>query len=702
MRLKGYTIIIFVCLLYWSADSLWSYFSFEMNIKKLIFSEPASFVDPFLLKVSPYQIVSRLMVLCLFGAIGILIVEFLIRKNASERKIRESEEKFRTLVTNTEEIVYMIDKNGKFLLSQGKGLSAINLKPDEEVGQSVFDLYGDYPEIVNSVREALSGKSVTSEFLYNDGVYFRSRYTPYRNDEGEIIGIIGLSINITPQKKAEKALLESEHKFRLLTENSLDLIYQINNDGIIEYCSPSSIDVLGYQPNEMIGTNIIDYINEEFSHIAINALKQINSGESLNRFDLKLMKQNGSKIHTEINAVPILKNGKVVSIHGIIRDITSRKELEAQRHIIQKLESTGTLAGGIAHDFNNILGVITGNISYALSQENQEGERYEVLMDVQKGAKQAQDLTQQLLTFAKGGEPVKKIIHLNKLIIESSSFVIRGTQSRCDYHLSEDLWRVEVDSGQINQVISNLVINADQAMPNGGIIVIKTENVEVKTDTDLHLAAGKYVKISIQDQGTGILDKYIINIYDPYFTTKQNGSGLGLATTYSIIKRHGGHITVSSEVGKGTVFHIYLKASIESVPAIETTPNHIHAGQGKILIMDDQESITKMVARMLNQMGYETESALDGFEAVEKYRASYQSKNAFDLVILDLTIPGGMGGARTITKILKIDPNVKAIVSSGYSNDPIMANFEDYGFCGVLQKPYTKQQLSEMLNKVFI
>ena len=701
MRLKGYTIIIFVCVLYWSADSLWSYFSFEMNIKKLIFSEPTSCVDTFLLKVSPYQMVSRLMVLSLFGAIGILIVEFIIRKNESERKIRESEEKFRTLVTNTEEIIYMIDKDGTFLLSQGKGLSTINLKPNEEVGLSVFDLYSDYPEIVNSVREALSGKSVTSEILYN-GIYFRSRYSPYRNEDGEVIGIIGLSINITPQKKAEKALLESERKFRLLTENSLDLIYQINHDGIFEYCSPASIDVLGFQPNELIGTNFIDYINKDSFHIAINALKQVNKGESLNRFDLKLMNQNGSTIHTEINAVPILENRKVVSIHGIIRDITSRKELEEQRHIIQKQESIGTLAGGIAHDFNNILGVIIGNISYALSQESQKGERYDVLIDVQKGANQAQTLTQQLLTFAKGGEPIKKIINLNQLIKEVASFVIRGTQSKCEYHLSENLWLVEADSGQINQVISNLVINADQAMPNGGIIVIKTENVKVTTDIDVHLATGKYVKISIQDQGVGIQNQHIVNIFDPYFTTKQKGSGLGLATTYSIIKRHGGHITVSSEMGKGTVFHIYLIAFIKSVHSVKKIQNQMHAGKGKILIMDDQQAILKMVARMLNQMGYETDAAFDGFEAIEKYRESYQSKNSFDLVILDLTIPGGMGGAKTITKLLKIDPNVKAIVSSGYSNDPIMANYEDYGFCGVMPKPYTKQQLSEALNKVFL
>jgi len=579
MRIKGYIIIVLVCSLYWIADSLWSYFSFEMNIKKLIFSEPASYIDTFLLKVPPYQIVSRLMVFGLYGIIGILIVEFLIRKSESDRKIRESEE-----------------------------------------------------------------------------------------------------------------------KFRLFTEHSLDLIYQIDSDGIIVYCSPSVMAFLGYQLNELIGTNFIDYITEDSSHTAANALNRAKHGELLNRLDLQLKKKNGSAIYTEVNAVPIIRNGKVVSIHGIIRDITSRKELEKQHHLIQKQESISTLAGGIAHDFNNMLGVITGNISYALSQVDQNDELHDVLMDVQEGTKQAQSLTQQLLTFAKGGEPIKKVIKLNQIIKDSSRFVTRGAKSRCEFHLANDLWRVEADSGQIQQVISNLVINADQAMPNGGIISIKTENFESETDNDFHLTDGNYVKISIEDQGVGIQDKYMNQIFDPYFTTKQKGNGLGLATTYSIIKRHGGHIMVYSEIGKGTVFHIYLSAYFGSVDESKKDLKQNHTGHGRILIMDDQEPILKMTARMLNRMGYETELALDGAEAVDMYRVAYQSQNPFDIVILDLTVPGGMGGAKTIQELLKINPNVKAIVSSGYSNDPIMANYENYGFCGVMPKPYTKVQLSEVLN----
>lgn len=376
-----------------------------------------------------------------------------------------------------------------------------------------------------------------------------------------------------------------------------------------------------------------------------------------------------------------------------------RQKLEVSVRHTQKMEAIGTLAGGIAHDFNNLLGIIIGNISYALSQMDKNKALYDVLTDVQEGAKQAQNLTQQLLIFAKGGEPIKKVIPLNQLIKDSSGFVGRGAKSKCEYHLAHDLWRAEADSGQIHQVVSNIVINADQAMPNGGMITIQSENVEIDTGDDLNLSEGKYVKISIQDEGVGIQEKYISNIFEPYFTTKQKGSGLGLATAYSIIKRHGGHITVYSEIGKGTVFHIYLPASDKTAHESENGLGQ-HTGQGKILIMDDQEPILKMVGRMLTHMGYKPVYAMDGSEAIEKYRESCQRNSPFDLVILDLTVPGGMGGDKAVPELLKIDPKVKAVVSSGYSNDPIMGNYEDYGFCGVMPKPYTRSQLAEVLNKI--
>ncbi|MDM8539290.1 ATP-binding protein, partial [Desulfobacterales bacterium HSG17] len=263
------------------------------------------------------------------------------------------------------------------------------------------------------------------------------------------------------------------------------------------------------------------------------------------------------------------------------------------------------------------------------------------------------------------------------------------------------LWTVEVDPGQINQVISNLVINANQAMPNGGIIKIQTKNIYIDSKDNLPLSTGRFITITIEDQGVGIIDKHISNIFDPFFSTKQQGSGLGLSTTYSIIKKHGGHITVYSELETGTVFHVYLPASWKDIEKTEEMKYVEHQGSGKVLIMDDQALILDIAGELLNQMGYKTAYATDGKQAIEMYRHAYQSQNPFDLVILDLTVPGGMGGVKAITGLLKIDPDVKAIVSSGYSNDPIMANSHDYGFCGVIPKPYTMDQLAEVLNSVF-
>ena len=401
---------------------------------------------------------------------------------------------------------------------------------------------------------------------------------------------------------------------------------------------------------------------------------------------------------------PIDRKKLSARIKAIFRTINAEKEREKLKaRLVQshKMEAIGNLAGGIAHHFNNLLGVIIGNVSYALSDINKDDELFEVLADVQQGAMQAQKLTQQLLTFATGGAPVKKTADLNQLITETADFILRGEKTRCDYVLYDTLWNVEVDTGQLNQVMSNLVINANQAMPDGGIIKIKTENLEIKAENNLPLPVGKYIKILVEDQGIGISEKHLSKIFDPYFSTKQKGRGLGLATAYSIVKRHNGHINVCSEIDKGTVFNIYLPASLKSVEKTQDKKEIKYTGQGKILIMDDQEAILKMICRMLNLMGYETEFALDGGKSIELFRKAYIAKEPFDLVILDLTVPGGMGGAKVILELLKIDPEVKAVVSSGYSNDPIMANYEDYGFCGMIPKPYTKAQLTEVLNKIF-
>ena len=414
-----------------------------------------------------------------------------------------------------------------------------------------------------------------------------------------------------------------------------------------------------------------------------------------------MIAKNGTERIIADSSAPIFDaDKKIIGAVLVFRDITDKHRMEKQLQQSQKIEAIGTLAGGIAHDFNNMLGIIFGNVSYLLNQFKANEELVDVLSDIQEGTKKAQSLTQQLLTFSMGGAPVKKVTDVKSLIKESSEFVVRGAKTRCSFDLPDDLWVVEVDSGQLNQVFTNLIINANQAMPNGGVIIIRSENIDIQAKNIIPLPMGKYIKITIEDQGVGISEKHLPNIFDPYFSTKQAGSGFGLATSYSIITRHGGHIWAESKIDEGTTFYIYLPASEKEIIQVEDKANIKHSGNGKILIMDDQESILKMVGRMLNFMGYDTVLTTDGAQAIDIYNEAYQSHKPFDVVILDLTVPGGMGGAQVIPELLKIDPKVKAVVSSGYSNDPIMSNYEDYGFCGVIPKPYSENQLSELLNKI--
>ncbi|MFH0754164.1 MAG: ATP-binding protein, partial [Candidatus Omnitrophota bacterium] len=360
--------------------------------------------------------------------------------------------------------------------------------------------------------------------------------------------------------------------------------------------------------------------------------------------------------------------------------------------------SVGVLAGGIAHDLNNILTTILGNVSMAKTQVKPEDEMFDLLGEAETATARAQTLTKQLLTFAKGGTPVKETASIKEILKESSSFALRGSKSGCEFSIAEDLWPAEVDVGQISQVINNIVINANQAMPEGGIIQLCAENKVVEDRHSLPIKPGRYIKISIKDQGVGIAQNHLLKIFDPYFTTKYEGSGLGLATTYSIIKKHDGHITVESQLGIGTKIYIYLPATDKAVPEKEEV--RLIAGQGKILVMDDEASLRELLKTMLEKLGYEPEFAKDGAETIRMVKEALEAEKPYDAVILDLTIPGGMGGKEAINKLLEIDPEVKAIVSSGYSNDPVLANFQEYGFKGVMPKPFAFQSLGKLLHDV--
>ncbi|MDR4504529.1 MAG: ATP-binding protein [Candidatus Scalindua sp.] len=372
----------------------------------------------------------------------------------------------------------------------------------------------------------------------------------------------------------------------------------------------------------------------------------------------------------------------------------------------RNLESLGILAGGIAHDFNNILTIISGNISLIRMLVTPEGEIAGRLTEMEKAFLRAKTLTRQLLTFSTGGAPVKRIICISELMRDSALLSLKGTDTRCSFHIPNEPFPVEVDTEQMQQAINNLMINAVQALPEGGNIKVAIENVILGSGNTLPLSKGKYVKITIQDDGIGISPENMQKVFDPYFTTKEINSGLGLSIAYSIIKRQGGYITVTSKKEVGTTFSLYLPAMQQGISFESGVKEKRVRGKTasvivkKILVMDDKETIRNIVKEMLMYISCEVDVASNGEEAIKLYTKEKESGNPFDAVIMDLMIAEGMGGQETIKRLRKIDPDVKAVVSSGYSSDPVMANYEKYGFAAVLPKPYRLEDLKKILQKV--
>jgi PAS domain S-box-containing protein len=413
-----------------------------------------------------------------------------------------------------------------------------------------------------------------------------------------------------------------------------------------------------------------------------------------------LVAADGTERLVEHTATPLRNNqGGIEGMVLVLRDVSDALRLEQERQKADRLESLGVLAGGIAHDFNNILTAIVGNVSIARADPAVDAVAAEYLAEAERACVRAKTLTHQLLTFSKGGAPVKRAASLNELVREAVGFALRGTNVRCDFELSEELWAVEVDEGQMVQVLHNLVINGQQAMPGGGTIVVRSENVPATAEAAGNGAAAQ-VRISVEDRGVGIPEANLRKIFDPYFTTKQTGSGLGLATTYSIVKNHGGRIDVQSTVDQGTTVTVLLPARPGLPPARRASVTAPRTGKGRILVMDDEESLRKLVCAMLQRLGYEVEVAADGRQAIEMYRRAMEQNRDFDAVVMDLTVPGGIGGKDAIRDLLRIDPGVRAIVSSGYADDPVLADYERHGFKAIVPKPFGSAELGAALDQV--
>jgi len=510
--------------------------------------------------------------------------------------------------------------------------------------------------------------------------------------------IIAIIIRLLHGKHALDGRLKSrEIQYKRIVDTVQDGIITMSENGTISSFNHGAEKLFACKAFNILGTNFKDFIVEGSHQSLDNYIASVLSDNATSGLGIVAKRSNNDIITLHISfSLTGLSGDQKLS--GILRDITTQKKNEEELVKKSKLESIGVLAGGIAHDFNNILSGISGYTDLALHSLGDIQKTTHYLESSKKASQRAAGLTQQLLTFAKGGEPIKQHANIAEVIRESADFNLHGSNINCHYDIPDDLWIVSIDSGQISQVIHNLMINAKLAMPDGGDIHIRCQNTLDRFDNHIVKTTGPYIKISIQDTGPGIPDDIIHSIFDPYFTTRQEGSGLGLALSYSIINKHDGFIYAQSNKD-GACFNIYLPASKDQ----NIAPNDVLIYENTkperkcIMLMDDDEVIREVADTMLEEMGHQVICVPSGEEAIDRYKKSLLDKQPIDLIIMDLTIIGGMGGKEAIATIHSFSPQAKAIVSSGYSNDPVMANYSQYGFINAIAKPYNYDELLEAI-----
>lgn len=501
------------------------------------------------------------------------------------------------------------------------------------------------------------------------------------------------------------SLAEEKEKFQA-TLNSIDEgVVAVDRDENIILMNPAAAELAetDLNPEEKINFHEIFNIVSDDTGESYPLKKAITDGETVSpEGNPVLVLSHGKRKFLSLSATPLAnKAGEIYGSVLAMRDITERKRLDEELARTMKIESLGLFAGGIAHDFNNLLTTIMGNISLAKSLLDNESQTYEILNEAENASSRAKDLTSQMLTFSRGGAPIKETVSIKDIIQDSVSFAFRGSRSNINLNLVEDLLNVNADSGQISQVLLNLCVNAQQAMPEGGTLNVSAVNIPSSIKTGSIMQKGEqYIEIIISDTGPGIPTDYMKHIFDPYFSTKPEGKGLGLAICHSIIRQHGGWISVENNPEGGASFKIILPGVNTPVPEKEKNTNNDKPLSGRILIMDDDPFIIKTASNILHKLGFDTDPASHGEEAIEKYRAALYSSEPYLAIIMDLTIPGGMGGKEAAAEIIKINPDAKLIVSSGYSNDAAMSRFKDFGFSGALLKPYRVDDLKEVLYKI--
>ncbi len=645
-------------------------------------------------------------------------IEMALYRHRMERKLREKEQWLATTLKSIGDGVITADTQSKITFMNPVAEVLTGWPAEQAIGRDMDSVYQIVDETTRKRGKTPLPKSLmdSSAVSFNSHTLLVSRdgserpvsetAAPIQNDIGDVIGLVVVIRDITERKRIEDALEDQRERLAVTLRSIGEGVITTDTTGKIQLINQIGEELTGWTLKEARNRpiNKVFQVVDERTDAPVpdpvgTVLTEGETGDLSQ--DMVLIHKNGERRLIAECGAPIRdQRNEIIGVVIVFRDITKMKELEAELLKKQKLESVGVLAGGIAHDFNNILTGILGNISVSRYLSDTTEPVFKHLREAEKACIKAQDLTRQLLTFAKGGAPIRKTSSLSELISESAIFALRGSRTQHCFSIAKDLWPANIDVGQISQVINNLVINADQAMPDGGVITITAANISIETSKTPALKDGDYIKITVKDNGVGIAPGHLQKIFDPYFTTKQKGSGLGLAICYSIITRHDGYITALSEIGLGTTFYIYLPASPAAIPDEKKKEQAIIHGSGRILVLDDDQVVINLVQELLPEIGYSVDTATDGGRAIDMFNAAARRGEPYDVLILDLTIPGGMGGVDVIKTLLAVDPATKAIVSSGYSNDPVLAEYQKYGFSDVMIKPYDVAEISGRLHRL--
>lgn len=548
--------------------------------------------------------------------------------------------------------------------------------------QSVIDVYKNGGDLI-----------LDDFYLKKLGKWINQRFYSVVNLSGKVESVVVLTEDVTEKRRGmaiEEELKKATLRYQTLVKNLPVAAYTTNSHGFVTSANPAMVRMFQAESVEDIyGSPVLKRYRSPKDRDCF--LEQMQRRGKVDNYEMELVRGDGTPFWASVSATATLDHsGQIQTIDGIIRDISTTKALETEMRKAQKLESIGVLAGGLAHDFNNIMTAVMGNISLAKGYASGDHRVQSKLEKAEKASLRASELTGRLLTFSKGGQPVRRITIIQGLLQEAGSHAAFCSEVKLIYDLPEDLWVVSIDEAQITQVVNHLVTNAIQSISGRGVIEITARNKTIGEDNVLSLDPGHYLEISVKDSGIGIPIEIQSRIFDPFFTTKPKGSGLGLAVVYSIVKNHEGRVTVESEQGRGSVFIFYLPASENAVKQEEKTPSvrEVCARQTRILVMDDEESVLEVVAEILQQNGYRIDTAKDGTEAFRLYREAVTAEDKFDILIMDITVPGGVGGVEAISMIHELDPSAIAIVASGYANNTVMANFKDFGFVASITKPF--------------